>query len=484
MILPKVPARSVRPPAASPLLAAAAAGLAAYAAWRLWPRAPVGEEPNRHTRLAQLDGTPRRRYYTGEDLKRAVAVADLRAMTHRRLPRFALEYLEGGAEDEATLMRERRAYADWRFMPRTLVDVSRRSLRTSILGKPADMPLIVAPTGLNGIFRRGADLDLARAAAGAGVPFVQSTMSNETMEAVAAIPGIRHWWQLYVFGPDEVWQELLRRADAAGCEALVLTTNTQIFGNREWARRNEATPSRLSASSVLDAATHPLWLARTLDRGLPVFANVIDFVPKEQRSFFASAHWIRDHQPTSMAWDTVAKIRDRWKKPFILKGLLNPEDLRKALDAGVDGVVVSSHGGRQLDWTISPLDLLPKAREIVGDRMALFGSGGVRRGTDMLKALALGADAVLAGRAPLYGVAAAGAAGAARALEILHDEAFDALGLLGASAVDQLGRELLAPAGQMAAQAPAPASAQTQPRAAPPARTRSRSAGETPPRAH
>jgi (S)-mandelate dehydrogenase len=273
-------------------------------------------------------------------------------------------------------------------------------------------------------------------------------MSNETMADVAKVPGLRHWWQLYVFGGDEVWQEILKRADDAGCEALVLTTNTQIFGNREWERRNEATPSRLSISSTLDAATHPAWLARTLARhGMPSFKNVIDFVPRDQRGFFASAHWIRDHQPTSMSWDTVAKIRERWRKPFILKGLLNLEDVRRAGDAGVDGVVLSSHGGRQLDWTVSALDLLPKAREVAGDRMALYVSGGLRRGTDLLKALCLGAEAVMTGRPVLYGVAAAGAAGAERALEILTSEAVDAMGLLGASSPSELGPQFLASVG-------------------------------------
>jgi (S)-mandelate dehydrogenase len=266
------------------------------------------------------------------------------------------------------------------------------------------------------------------------------------MEEVAkAAPGVRHWWQLYVFGGDEVWQELLRRAERAGCEALVLTTNTQIFGDREWQRRNQVGKQRLTASAALESLTHPLWMAQNLlTHGLPNFPNVIDFVPKDQRGFFEVSSWIRAHQPTSLSWDTVAKIRQRWTKPFILKGILNPDDVRRAVDSGVDGVVVSSHGGRQLDWTIAPLDLVPVAREIVGDRIALHMSGGVRRGTDMLKALALGADTVWIGRAALYGLGAAGAAGAARALAILKSEALDSMGLLGVSRVDELGPQLLA----------------------------------------
>ena len=419
------------------------AGFGALLARRSQPSPEPGSQPNRHTRLPQLGGTPRRRYYTGHSLDRAQAIADLRAMTHRRLPRFALEYLEGGAEDEATLSREREAFAEWRFTPRTLVDVSNRSLETTILGRTASAPIIVAPTGLNGIFRRHADTMLAEGAARAGVPFVQSTMSNDPIDEVAKVPGLRHWWQMYVFGGDEVWQEMLRRADRAGCEALVLTTNTQIFGNREWEQRTRV-GGRLSASSALESVRHPLWFARTLSHGTPSFVNVIDFVPKDKRGFFASSTWIRENQPTSMSWDTVAKIRARWTKPFILKGILSLDDVRRAIDAGVDGVVLSSHGGRQLDWTVAPLDLLPAAREIVGDRAALFLSGGVRRGTDLLKALALGADAVLAGRAPLYGVCAAGADGVERALDILKKEAFDSMGLLGARSVADLDERFLA----------------------------------------
>ena len=168
------------------------------------------------------------------------------------------------------------------------------------------------------------------------MPFVQSTMSNDTMgEVASAAPGVRHWWQLYVFGGDEVWQELLRRADHAGCEALVLTTNTQIFGDREWQRRNQVEKKRLAAPVALESLAHPGWIGRNLlAHGIPGFPNVIDFVPKDQRGFFATSHWIREHQPTSMTWDTVAKIRQRWHKPFILKGILSPEDVRRASTAG------------------------------------------------------------------------------------------------------------------------------------------------------
>ena len=430
-------------------------GLAGLAGVAVGATAPATRrrsgEPNRHTRLAQMEGTPRRRYYTGAFPSRAVAIADLRARTHEMMPRIALEYLEAGAEDEATMMRERRAFADWRFMPRTLVDVSHRTLETQLLGKPSAMPLIVAPTGFNGLFMHHADLALARAAAKAGVPFVQSTMSNDAVEEIAKVEGLRHWWQLYVFGGDEVWRRLLERVDRAGCEALVLTTNTQIFGNREWDKRTRATSSLPTPPTALDAALHPRWVATTLlaQGGLPQFKNVVEFVPKDKRGMFESAHWIRSQQPTSLSWDTVAKIRERWKKPFIIKGILNIEDVHRALDSGVDGIVLSSHGGRQLDWTISPLDLVPAAREVIGDRMQLYIAGGVRRGTDLLKAIALGADAVFAGRAPLYGLCAYGERGAEHALGILKREAEQALGLIGANSPKGLGRQFLVPGSRL-----------------------------------
>jgi len=401
--------------------------------------------PNRKDALAVSEGTPRRRFYTGRNLERVKAIADLRARTHKLMPGFVLEYLEGGAEDEASLARERQAFAEWRFMPRQLVDVSHRALAGPILGRTARMPLVVAPTGLNGLFVKGADIQLAQGAAAASVPFTQSTMSNECMEAVANVPNLRHWWQLYVFGGDEIWQELLRRAEACGVEALVLTTNSQIYGDREWDARTRYGQDMPSLSTTLNAALHPRWLASTMGAqgGMPVFKNVIDFVPKDKRGFFESAFWVREQMPKNLGWKDVEKIRARWPKPFLIKGLLNLEDVRRAVDAGVDGVILGTHGGRQADWAVSALDLLPKARAIVRGKMQLMMSGGIRRGTDVLKALCLGADAVLAGRAPLYGLCAHGAKGVEKALDILHMEATDDMGQMGAATRDDLTPELL-----------------------------------------
>jgi (S)-mandelate dehydrogenase len=391
------------------------------------------------TSPAVLDGTPRRRLYRGRDPGRAVTVDDLRAMAHRRLPRFVLEYLEGGAEEEATLARNRAVFGEWRFQHRSFVDVSERDLSTELFGRTTTMPVVIAPTGLNELFWPHADLHLAEAAAQAGIPFAQSTMSNEPMARVARVAGLRYWWQLYVFGREEIRDTLIDRAQQAGCEALIVTDDAQLYGNREWARRNNTDPKSLTWSARFDAARHPSWLlSGLLTHGMPRFANVIEFVPKDRRHFFDSAFWIRSKMDRALSWDAVARIRDRWRGKLILKGILDAEDVEKAVQVGADAVALSNHGGRQLDWTVSPLDLLPAVRAAVGDRLTILVDGGIRRGSDIVKALALGADAVMVGRAALYGVAAAGRAGTKRALDILREELDRDLGLLGVTSVKQV----------------------------------------------
>ena len=266
------------------------------------------------TGKAQLGGSPARQYYAGGELARMHTIGDLRARAHRRMPRFVLEYLEGGAEDEATLARERDAFGEWRFMPRTLLDVANRSLTSDLLGQSVPLPMMIAPTGLNGVFRKGADVDLATAAAGAGIPFVQSTMSNALIEDVAAVTKLRHWFQLYVFGADKIWRSLVDRARAAKCEALVLTTNSQIFGNREWDERTRGANGKPSLATIVDAALHPPWLWQSLRHGMPVFVNVIDFVPEEQRSFFASACGSPEPCPTTAIAASARGSRSRWRR--------------------------------------------------------------------------------------------------------------------------------------------------------------------------
>lgn len=392
---------------------------------------------------ATENGAPARSYYTGRNLARAHTIEDLRRMAHRRLPAFAVEYLEGGAEEEATLVRNLAAFASWRLSPKALVDVSRRDLSVALFGRPMPLPFAIAPTGLNGLFWRKADVLLARAAAQAGVPFIQSTMSNDRMEEVAAVPNLRHWWQLYVFGPREIREALIGRAERAGCEALVVTVDAQFYGDREWEQRRFAHPGRLTTGSILDAALHPRWALTTLSGGMPSFANDINYIPENRRGFFESAFWIRANMDHTLDWAEVARLRKLWPRKFLIKGILNADDVESAAAIGADGAILSNHGGRQLDWTVSGLDVLPEARRRVGDRMTLLVDGGVRRGTDVLKCLALGADAALLGRATLYGLAAAGQKGVERAIDIFREEIDRDLGLLGAPSVKELGSAFL-----------------------------------------
>ncbi len=392
---------------------------------------------------ATQKGSPRRKYYSGRNLDKARTIEDLRAMAHRRLPAFAMEYLEGGSEEEATLERNLAALASYRLLPRYLVDVTQRDQSVTLFDKRSPLPFAIAPTGLNGLFWHNADILLAEAAAQAGIPFIQSTMSNDPMEDVSRIPGLRHWWQLYVFGGARTRDAIIERAEKAGCEALVVTIDAQFYGNREWERRRLNSSNRPTLESILETALHPGWIATTLQRGLPGFANAVDFVPKEHRGFFESAFWIRGNMDHKLDWEEMSCIRSLWPRKMLIKGLLRADDISHAADIGVDGVILSNHGGRQLDWTISGLDALPEARRRVGDRLTLIVDGGMRRGTDIIKAIALGADAVLLGRAALYGLAAAGREGVERAIDLLKGEIDRDLGLIGAPSIKGLGPEFL-----------------------------------------
>jgi (S)-mandelate dehydrogenase len=445
---PTAPSRSSA--IGAPLLFAggAALGAAAALAFAARRRSPaVADKTLAGASPAVVRESPRRRFHQHGDVSRAVTVEDLRAMAHRRLPDFALEYLEGGAEDEAAIARNIAAWAEWRLIHRSLVDVARRDPSRRLFDRPMAIPVAVAPTGLNGVFWPHADLRLAEAAAEAGVPFAQSTMSNDRMERVARVPGLRYWWQLYVFGPTEVRHTLIDRARDAGCEALVVTVDAQVYGNREWYERHTASPTSLSWGTRLDALRHPRWLAEgILTHGMPRFENVVEFVPKDKRGLFQSAHWIRGQMDRALTWDTIARIRERWPRRLIVKGLLDVADVVRAAEIGADAAAISNHGGRQLDWAVAPVELLPAARQAVGSRIAIIVDGGIRRGTDVIKAIALGADAVFAGRAVLYGVAAGGRAGAKRSLDILREEIDRDLGLLGVRSPAELDRSLLVPA--------------------------------------
>lgn len=386
------------------------------------------------------------RRYRSRGVARALSVPELRHMARRRLPEVIFEILEGGAEDEITLARNRSAFERIAFLPAALRDVGAVDIRTSLFGQEMTMPVVVAPTGFNGLLWPKGDIALARAAASAGLIMTQSSASNASVEEVGATEGLRHWMQLYVFRSEEFMEQMIQRAADAGCEALVVTVDANIFGNREWDRRNYRSGSDPSLMRKLEALLHPGWMRDVMLPGIPSFGNVMDFLPAEHRHLTGAMTWTRGQIDPTLSWRHLDRIRAMWKGPLLVKGLLRADDTMRARDAGADGVVMSNHGGRQLDGAVSALEALPDVRRAVGQDFTLLIDGGVRRGADVIKALALGADAVMAGRAGLYGLAAGGEAGAARALAILAEEMHRVMGLLGATSVSELGADYLWPA--------------------------------------
>lgn len=376
----------------------------------------------------------------------AINIHDLRSLARRRLPRVIYEYLEGGAEDEITLRNSRAAFDEIGFIPQVTAGHRSPDLSTTLFGEALPFPAVVGPTGMNGIFHRHADLALAHAAGQAGMAFTLATASNDSIETVgAATKGVK-WFQLYPWGDRKVWKRLLERARAAGFTCLVLTVDTPVPGNRERDRRNHfAHDVTITPRTVVDGLLHPAWLCSVWLKGVPRFENLLEFVHPDA-SIHEIAEFTRKHRHPDLSWEDVADIRAMWEGPFLIKGVLSVADARKAILVGADGIVVSNHGGRQLDGAIPTLHALEAIADAVGDRLTLLADGGFRRGTDIVKALSLGARAVVLGRAPLYGVAAGGAAGATRALQIFEQETARVLTLLGCSSVQSLSPQyLLAP---------------------------------------
>ena len=386
----------------------------------------------------------RRRLYRGGNLERAVSIADLRARAMRRVPGFVFEYVEGGSDDECALRNNREAFDAWQFLPSTLVNTADRHQRLTLFGKELASPLIVGPTGGNGVLQPNGDLSLAKAAAAAGLPFCLSTMSSMRLEDLPRQAGGRLWMQLYITHNRESAEDIIARADAAGYEALVFTTDANVFGQREWDRRNYARPGMPTWRNRLGLLWHPRWAWEVLLRhGVPQLANLAPFLPPGAAGAVGGSTVIPKLFSARITWEDVARLRRLWPSKLIIKGVLSVADARRAADEGCDGVVLSNHGGRQMDHCVSGLDVLPEIAQAVGERLTLILDGGIRRGTDVIKAVALGADAVILGRAPLYGLAAGGEAGARRALTILTSEIDRALGHLGCNTLSELSPALL-----------------------------------------
>ncbi|CAO3428702.1 alpha-hydroxy acid oxidase [Azospirillum endophyticum] len=381
----------------------------------------------------------KRRLYRGKDFKRAQNIADLREIARKRIPNFCFEYVDGGAEDEITLRRNRSVFEDMAFRPRTLVDVARRDQTVELFGRRMTAPFMIGPTGFSGLLARDGDLALARAATAAGIPYILSNASTMRLEEVVERAGGRVWMQLYLYRTREYAARLVERAEKANVEALVVTTDSAIFGNREWDRRNYAKPLRLDMRNSLDVLRHPRWMADVLlPRGMPRFANLDDLLPPGQDSVRGAALAIAKELDPSLSWADIRWLRSLWPRWLIVKGVLSVQDAVLAADHGVDGVVLTNHGGRQLDGAISAMEILPEVAATVGHRLTVLVDGGFRRGADIVKAIALGADAVLLGRATNYGLAAGGFPGVVHAIDILKTEIDRVLGLLGCPSVAQI----------------------------------------------
>jgi L-lactate dehydrogenase (cytochrome) len=376
---------------------------------------------------------------------RVLNIEDLRRAAKRRLPRVVFDYIDGGAEDEWTLRANCRAFEEVTFRPRCAIAVPACDLRTTVLGTPLSMPLILAPVGSSRlIFPRG-EQAAARAAGAAGIPYVLSTFSGCRLEEVAAASRAPVWYQLYLAGGRECALPALERANSAGFSALVVTIDTAVAGMRERDFRNGVKELlsgkvRLMLPFVSQLLARPRWLAGFIaDGGLMRFPNIV--VPGKGPMLYADV--TAALQQSVVIWDDLKWIRKAWHGPIVIKGVHTGEDARRAVEIGADALVVSNHGGRQLDGVAPSLRTLPEIVAAVGDRIEVLFDGGIRRGGDIIKALCLGARAVMVGRAYAYGLGAAGGAGVARAIEILRTDMIRTLKLLGCASIGELDRSFI-----------------------------------------
>jgi L-lactate dehydrogenase (cytochrome) len=372
-------------------------------------------------------------------LRRAVTVADLRLAARKRLPRVVFDYIDGGADAEVTLRENCRAFEDVTFRPRSAVATPACDLRTTVLGTPLDLPVLLGPVGSSRMFYPRGEEVAARAAGAAGTAYVLSTLSGCAVRDVAAASRGPVWYQLYLVGGRDVALGGIERARAAGCSALMVTIDTPVAGLRERDYRN-GIPALVSGRTmrmlphVWQFAARPRWLAGYLrDGGLMTFSNVV--LPTGPMPYADVGAAL---EQSMVSWADLQWIRDAWKGKVVVKGAHTADDARRAVDAGADAVVVSNHGGRQLDGVAATIRVLPEVVEAVGSRTEVMLDGGIRRGSDVVKALCLGARAVLIGRAYAYGLGAGGGAGVTRALDILRGDIIRTLKLLGVSSTAAL----------------------------------------------
>ncbi len=373
----------------------------------------------------------------------AINIEDLRQLARRRLPRTVFEFIDGGAQDEITLRANRDDFSALRLIPRVLTDIETRDQSVELFGQRYAAPLVLAPTGLAGLLARRGELQAVRAAHRVNVPYCLSTMATRSIEEISEEVDAPHWFQLYVLRDRGLTRAFIERARAARCSALVLTVDTKMQGPRERDIRNGFTvPPRFTLSTLIDFATHLRWLF-DVGFGPKIKFRNFDNTGIDSDSALTITQFIANQYDLSMSWRDVEWFKSEWGGPVLLKGLLSADDAAQAVEAGLDGIIVSNHGGRQLDGAVSAIAALPAISRKVAGRIPLILDGGVRRGVDVVKAIALGASACMIGRAWLYGLASGGEAGVEAALRMLINEMDLAMALVGCSDLSQIDERVL-----------------------------------------
>ncbi len=371
---------------------------------------------------------------------------ELRRLAKRRLPKIAYDFIEGGADGEEGLDRNFEGFARYSLVPRYLVDVTKRDLSTELFGRRYSSPVGIAPTGIAALFRPGADMMLARAARDANVPFIMSGTGTGSIEDLGREAPDHGWYQLYAAKDKTISEDMIRRSKDAGLKTLVFTVDVPVHSNRLRNKRNGMSrPLNMPLKTKLEALMHPGWMFDYYrSGGQPMFPNWAPYAgPGAQNDADKVAAFVSSQTTPAMTWDDVKRFRDLWPGNFVLKGIMHPRDAEIARDAGVDGIMVSNHGARQLNTAPSPVEVFPAIRDAVGDKMTLMLDSGVRGGSDAVTALCLGAKYVFVGRMTLYAVAAGGERLAARALDIMRNEVDLTMGQMGAPNIAALGPDFL-----------------------------------------
>ncbi len=388
-------------------------------------------------RSVELDPVERR-------LRGAVNVEDLRRIAKRRLPRGVFDYIDGAADDERSLANNSDAFAHYSFRPNVLRDVSDIDVSTTLLGRRIQMPLVLAPTGYTRLTHSAGELSVARAAARAGVPYSLSTMGTRTIEEVAEVCDGPKWFQVYTWKDRGLVKELVERSAAAGYEALWLTVDTAVLGSRERdTRRGFTVPPQIGPGTIVDGIVHPAWTWDFI-RSEPIdFANVRHVPSTVDRSNMGRGAYVMQNFDQRLSWTDVEWLQSIWDGPIVLKGIQTVDDAERAVAVGVQGIGLSNHGGRQLDDAPAPIDLVEPVAQAVQGRAAIICDGGVRRGSDIVKAIALGADACSIGRPYLYGAGAAGERGVDHVLDFFRNGLRRTMALCGRTRIADLDRTLV-----------------------------------------